>query len=177
MATLRVLLALAVAATACSKGGATGPRTRAAPATPGPSPAKAAATPEGASAEGAEPAPAGKPGEPSVADEDLKTEEAEANPRSETVKIRISVDPSRAAQVYWGHKNLGRPPIEIERPRSSGPLDLVIKAPGFLPMHTRAFTDRDDKVSVRLRTEREAVGMLGWKRPQATPSPSPSPLH
>jgi hypothetical protein len=31
-----------------------------------------------------------------------------------------------------------------------------------LPLHTRAFTDRDDKIALRLFTEAEAQGLLGY---------------
>ena len=39
-----------------------------------------------------------------------------------------------------------RKALEIERPRNSGPLDVLVRAPGFLPFHTRLHTDRPDTV-------------------------------
>ena len=49
----------------------------------------------------------------------------------------------------------------IRRPRGSGPLDLLFVAPGFLPLHTRAFTDHDETLSVRLYDEEAASSLLG----------------
>jgi hypothetical protein len=53
---------------------------------------------------------------------------------------------------------------EISRTRGSGPVDLEIKAEGFMPYHTRLYADRNDKVSVRLYRVEEAPGLLGYKR-------------
>ena len=64
--------------------------------------------------------------------------------------------------MYWGRKELGVAPLEIVRPRGSGPLDLTVLAPECLPLHTRVFTDRDDTLSLRLYTEREASGLPGY---------------
>lgn len=108
-------------------------------------------------------------------DDDLKSEEREANPRSETVKIKLVVVPAVDAVVWWGGKKLGvagKATLEIERPRASGPMDVTVRAQGFLPYHTRLFTDRDDRLSVRLVRPEEAVGMLGY-RPATGPKPEP----
>jgi hypothetical protein len=99
-------------------------------------------------------------------DAGLLEEEREENPRSEMVSIKIIVDQRRQAHVMWGVKDLGVAPLEISRPRSSGPLDLTVVAEGYLPLHTRAFTDRDEKISLRLYTDTEAQALLGY-RPEA----------
>jgi hypothetical protein len=96
-------------------------------------------------------------------EEPLVGEERERDPRSETVKIKIAVDPRRKAHVLWGRKDFGEAPLEIERPRNSGPLDLVVVAPGCLPYHTRVFTDRDDKLALRLYSEIEAPQIFGYR--------------
>jgi len=75
---------------------------------------------------------------------------AAAAERPRSVKVQIVADPPQKAHVYWGVKDLGLAPLEIERPRGSGPLDLILRAPGFLVVHTRAFTEHDDKVVVHL---------------------------
>jgi hypothetical protein len=77
------------------------------------------------------------------------------------VTIKLLVDASRKAHVFWGRKDLGLAPLEIRRPRGSGPLDLLVSAPGFLPLHTRAFTERNDTLSLRLYDEEGARGLLG----------------
>jgi hypothetical protein len=94
----------------------------------------------------------------------------DARPDGGTVKIKLIADARRQAHVYWGRKDLGVAPIEIVRPRGSAPLDLTIVAPECLPLHTRAFTDRDDTLSLRLYTEREASGLPGYSAPPAAPS-------
>jgi hypothetical protein len=77
------------------------------------------------------------------------------------VTLKLLADANRKAHVFWGRKDLGVAPLEIRRPRGSGPLDLVFVAPGFLPLHTRAFTDHDETLSVRLYDEEAASGLLG----------------
>jgi hypothetical protein len=98
----------------------------------------------------------------------LEEEARELNPTSEKVKIRLWVWPVDGA-VSWGTKKLGdagrTTPLEIERPRGSGPLDLVVRAPGFLPFHTRVLTDRDEKLTVRLVRVEDAPGLLGYRPP------------
>ena len=114
-------------------------------------------------------APAANKEVPKIADEDLKTEELEANPYSETVTLKLSVTPQVKATVTWGAKQVahlapGSMDTEISRPRGSGPVDLEIKAEGFMPYHTRLYADRSDKVSVRLYRVEEAPSLLGYKR-------------
>lgn len=87
---------------------------------------------------------------------------------SETVTLTLSISPPVKALVMWGSKQLARvtpdnSTVELQRPRSSGPLDLDIRAEGFLPHHTRLYSDRNDKVSVRLVRPTEAAGLLGFR--------------
>ena len=79
-----------------------------------------------------------------------------------TVKIKLVADARRQAHVLWGRKDLGVAPLELTRPRGSAPLDLTIQAPDCLPLHTRVFTDRDDTLSLRLYTDREASALPGY---------------
>lgn len=107
--------------------------------------------------------------------EDLATEAPEADPASKTVKLRLDVAPRSARPVvWWGKQKLGEAPLTIERPRRSGPLNLVIRAEGYLDHHTRLFTDRDDRLAVVLVRPNEAAGMLGFKRKPGTASPPAS---
>jgi hypothetical protein len=92
-------------------------------------------------------------------------------PDAGTVKIKVLAEARRQAHVLWGRKDLGVAPLEIVRPRGSAPLDLTIQAPDCLPLHTRVFTDRDDTLSLRLYTERDATGLPGYS-PPASPAPS-----
>ena len=77
------------------------------------------------------------------------------------VTLKLLAGANRKAHVFWGRKDLGLAPLEIRRPRGSGPLDLLVVAPGFLPLHTRVFTDHDETLSVRLYDEEAAGGLLG----------------
>lgn len=104
-----------------------------------------------------------------VEQNELKTEEPEANPYSESVTLKLTVSPAVKALVLWGAKQMahlepGKMDAEITRPRGSGPLDLEIKAEGYLPYHTRLYADRSDKLSVRLYRPEEAPNLFGYKR-------------
>jgi hypothetical protein len=90
----------------------------------------------------------------------------------ELVTIKLVVTPPKLAHVIWGVKDLGVAPLELRRPRGSGPMDLLLRAPGFLTHHTRVFTDRDDTLSIRLTPENEAASTFGYQTPAEKPSPS-----
>jgi hypothetical protein len=85
-----------------------------------------------------------------------------AVPGAPQVTIKLVADTAKKAHIFWGRKDLGVAPLEILRPRGSGPLDLLVSAPGFLPLHTRVFTDRDDVLSLRLYDAESARGLLGY---------------
>jgi hypothetical protein len=129
------------------------------------SPAPAAAPPVVA-ARAAEPAPAAST-TVAPSDDELVEEAPEANPKSETITIKLVAEASRKARVFWGRKDLGLAPLELQRPRGSGPMDLLVIAPGALPLHTRVYTDRDDKLTLRLFSEGEAPSMLGYRADEA----------
>jgi hypothetical protein len=112
---------------------------------------------------------AGVDAEKPVEQVELKTEEREANPYSESVTLKLSVTPAVKAVVLWGAKQMaqlepGKMAAEITRPRGSGPLDLEIKAEGYLPYHTRLYADRNDKVGVRLYRIEDAPNLFGYQR-------------
>jgi hypothetical protein len=94
--------------------------------------------------------------------------------KSDTVHITIQTVPPRKAQVKWGRKSLGLIPapraLVVERPRDSGPLDLAIRASGFLPVHTRAYTFTDSRVAVKLTSPSEKSKLFGY-REEPTPNP------
>jgi hypothetical protein len=104
-----------------------------------------------------------------VEQNELKTEEPEANPYSESVTLKLVISPPVKAQVLWGAKQMahlepGKMDAVLTRPRGSGPLDVEIKAEGYLPYHTRLYADRNDKLSVRLYRPEEAPNLFGYKR-------------
>lgn len=111
---------------------------------------------------------------PSPPDDQLVGEAPDGNPTSDTVTIKLVADPARKARVFWGRKDLGLAPLELQRPRGSGPLDLVVVTPGALTLHTRVFTDHDDKLALRLYAESEAPTLLGY-RADEDPATKPPP--
>lgn len=78
--------------------------------------------------------------------------------------VRISIRSSPRASVVWGRKTLGTTPLSIERPRDSGPMDLTLYARGFLTVHTRAYTFRNDSLAVDMTPVSKAETMLGFKK-------------
>jgi hypothetical protein len=56
-----------------------------------------------------------------------------------------------------------KPTVELQRPRASGPLDLEIRADGFLPHHTRLHSDRNDRVNVHLVRAADAPSLFGYR--------------
>jgi hypothetical protein len=115
--------------------------------------------------------------------------EALAAANGEMVHISLQTVPARKALVKWGGKSLGfipaPKPLVIERPRDSGPLDLVIRATGYLPVHTRVYTFSDSRASVKLTQTSEKSKLFGYRQepapnpdagvPGQPPSPSPAP--
>jgi len=103
-----------------------------------------------------------------IADREMPTAKAD------TVHITIQTVPPRKAQVKWGRKSLGfipaPRPLVVERPRDSGPLDLAIRANGFLPVHTRAYTFTDSRVAVKLTPPSEKNKLFGYRE---EPAPNP----
>ena len=95
---------------------------------------------------------------------------AEAPAVEPPANVRISIRSSPRASVVWGRKTLGTTPLSVERPRESGPMDLVLYAKGFLTVHTRAYTFRNDSLSVDMTPVAKSGTLLGAKKaPPATP--------
>jgi len=90
-------------------------------------------------------------------------------PPSSHARIMFSTIPQVNANVLWGKKSLGRiapkQPLVILRPRDSGPLDVTITAPGYLPVQTRAHTFADTHVQVKLTTLEDKPTLWGYRVP------------
>lgn len=88
---------------------------------------------------------------------------------SDNVTITFQTVPPVKAQVWWGKKRLGvikeRRTLVIERPRDSGPMDVTVTAQGFLPVHTRAYTFNNYRLSVKLTPEAEKHTLFGYRMP------------
>jgi hypothetical protein len=93
-----------------------------------------------------------------------------ATPPPKPAKIKIVVRANARASVRWGKKVLGQTPLTVERPRDSGPIDLVLRAAGYFPVHTRVFTFRNDSIGVHLTKVENRMTLFGAKQePAATP--------
>jgi hypothetical protein len=90
----------------------------------------------------------------------------------ETVTLRFRTTPRVKARVLWGKKLLGETPLTLKWPRDSGPLDVVIRARDYLPVHTRVYTFSDDSVHVKLVREADKKSVFGYREP---PPPPPAP--
>jgi hypothetical protein len=94
------------------------------------------------------------------------------------VNITLQTVPPRKAVVKWGNKTLGVIPVPrplvVVRPRDSGPLDLVVRMAGFLPVHTRAYTFSDSRVAIKLTPVSEKNTLFGY-RAEVPPEGSASP--
>jgi hypothetical protein len=136
----------------------------------------------GSSRRTAEPPAASAPPPPTGASVSAPIDDGDREPAaaatgtSARVTIKLVVDARWKAHVFWGRKDLGLAPLEIQRPRGSGPLDLLIVAEQALPLHTRVFTDRDNSLAVRLYGENDAPGLLGYPRSFSLPT-SPRFTH
>ena len=102
---------------------------------------------------------------------------AAAKPLPPNIKIFVRTTPSVAkggpdkALVFWGKKKLGEIPVTLERPRDSGPVDLVVRAEGFFPVHTRAYTVKNDVLYVRMTKLEDRMKLFGAKQEIETAPP------
>ena len=88
----------------------------------------------------------------------------------------------RRRRCIWGKKKLGviapHAPLIVQRPRDSGPLDVVVRADGCVPVQTRAYTFEDSKVAVKVtpidreeHAARLSRGAPRRRRRRAAPAP------
>jgi hypothetical protein len=99
----------------------------------------------------------------------LSTDAGVAPENKTTATIILATSPPVSAMVFWGRKNLGKitgsKPLVIVRPRDSGPLDVIVRANGYLPVQTRAHTFSDQRVVVKLTPPEKKNELLGYKAP------------
>lgn len=90
-------------------------------------------------------------------------------PLSPNVKLTFRTFPPRRASVSWGTKRLGwtdrGKPLVVERPRDSGPLDVIVRAQDYLPVHARAYTFDDAFVDVRITPVEKKDTVYGYQQP------------
>ena len=90
-------------------------------------------------------------------------------PPKTTARITFTTVPRTNATVSWGKTRLGvitpTASLVIERPRDSGPLDVVVRAPGYLPVTTRAHTFAETRIVVKLTRPSQTQTLVGYKAP------------
>jgi hypothetical protein len=90
-------------------------------------------------------------------------------PLSPNVTLTFRTFPARPAAVWWGSKRLGftdrRKPLVVQRPRDSGPLDVVVRSQGYLPVHARAYTFDDATIDVRITPVEKKDTVYGYQQP------------
>jgi hypothetical protein len=123
--------------------------------------------PDGANATPSVPA-APAPVEPSAAPiADAGVAQPQQDPTTATIVVATS--PAANAWVSWGKKRIGRikpgKPFVFKRPRDSGPLDLMVRAEGYLAVQTRAHTYADNRVTVKLTPVDKISEVLGYRAP------------
>jgi len=134
-------------------------------------------------------APVPAPGPPGAAAPDATA--VTPTTQAPNIKITVRTTPPKI-WVSWGKKKLGLTPLTIERPRDSGPVDLVLRGTGFFPIHTRAYTVKNDVISVKMIKLENRMTIFGAKEelpPEvapgdpaldptnaATPTPTPTLL-
>lgn len=92
-----------------------------------------------------------------------------------TVELSFSTRPVSGAKVYYGKKLLGTTPFTVQWKHDTGPVDVVVRAPGYLPVNTRAYTFRDEEVAVELTRPSDASKLLGYrKKIEAVPEDEPA---
>lgn len=84
-------------------------------------------------------------------------------------RITFSTIPPTNAKVVWGKQTLGtitsKQALTVIRPRDTGPLDVMVYAPGYLPVQTRAHTFEDTQIIVKLTTPENQSTLWGYRAP------------
>ncbi len=80
-----------------------------------------------------------------------------------TVRLGVTTRPNVGARVHFGRKMLGTAPLKFRRKRNSGPVDLVIRAAGYVPVNTRLYTSKDKVITVQLTRLDSQSKLYGYK--------------
>ena len=80
------------------------------------------------------------------------------------IELSVRTEPKVTAQVYHGKELLGSTPLTLTWPKNTGALDLVVRAPGHIPVNTRLYTYKSDKLTVKLFKEGQSHMVFGFKK-------------
>jgi hypothetical protein len=109
-------------------------------------------------------APATTPPAPTQTEAAPKIEAAPPPKKPSRVKLRIQSRPSEV-DVYLNGEKIGTTPEAVRVPRSDEPIELELRARGFLPEKVKVTPTDDALVKVSLRPERRAGARKGGGTP------------
>ena len=80
------------------------------------------------------------------------------------VEITLKTEPRVRARVYHGKELIGVTPMTLKWAKDTGPIDVVLKASGYLKVNSRFYTYRNDRVTVKMFKEDQSHLLFGYKK-------------
>ena len=100
-----------------------------------------------------------------LAHDSARGQKGKSSTRQKTVTVNFATSPGDSgAVVHYGKRILGTVPFSHTFAYDSGPIDVTFRAPGFYPVHTRAFTTKSYLLRVVMTPLGEAQDLLGYRR-------------
>ena len=81
-----------------------------------------------------------------------------------TVQLTLKTKPRVRAKVYHGKEILGSTPLQLTWTKDTGPIDITLRASGYLTVNSRLYTHRNDHVTVQMFKDDEAHLLFGYKK-------------
>lgn len=81
-----------------------------------------------------------------------------------SVQLTLKTSPRVRAVVYHGKEELGYTPLQLTWTKDTGPLDITVKASGYLTVNSRLYTHRNDRVTINMFKDDEAHKLFGYKK-------------
>lgn len=81
-----------------------------------------------------------------------------------TVQLTLKTTPRVRAVVYHGKEELGSTPLQLTWTKDTGPIDVTLRAKGYLKVNSRLYTHRNDHVTVQMFKEEESHLLFGYKK-------------
>ena len=81
-----------------------------------------------------------------------------------TVQLTLKTKPRVRAVVYHGKEELGSTPLQLTWTKDTGPIDVTLRAAGYLKVNSRLYTHRNDHVTVQMFKEDESHLLFGYKK-------------
>lgn len=80
------------------------------------------------------------------------------------VTLTLKTEPKVRATVYHGKEVLGATPLTLTWPKDSGPIDITLKASGYLTVNSRLYTHKDDRVTVNMFKVDQSHLLFGYRK-------------